>query len=162
ARLFLREAAAQPDCPEILNAHRISGQTCWYFGDFAGAHDHFQKTIELCDQARHGDFANRFDQDPRATAEICDALTLWVLGRIDEALPLADRALTHAESAEHAPTMAHALVWAARLGLVRRDSEAVATYSQALADIVSRYELPAVWAGWVTFLQGWAKRSDAA
>ena len=56
--------------------------------------------FELCDQARHGDFANRFDQDPRATAEICDALTLWVLGRIDEALPLADRALTHAESAE--------------------------------------------------------------
>jgi hypothetical protein len=39
--------------------------------------------------------------------------------------------------------MAHALVWAARLGLVRRDPERVATYSQALADIVSRYELPA-------------------
>ena len=82
AELFLREATARPNCPETLVAHRISGITCFYFGDFAGAHDHFQKTIELYDQARHGDFANRFGQDPRAAAEIGDALTLWVLGRI--------------------------------------------------------------------------------
>ncbi len=81
AELFLREATARPNCPETLIAHRISGVTCFYFGDFAGAHDHFQKTIELYDQARHADFANRFGQDSRAAAEIHDAVTLWVLGR---------------------------------------------------------------------------------
>jgi hypothetical protein len=37
--------------------------------------------------------------------------------------------------------------------------EAVATYSQALADLVSRYDLPAFSAGMV-FFQGWAKSSD--
>jgi len=162
AELFLREATARPNCPEAMIAHRISGITCWYFGDFADAHDHFQKTVELYDQARHGDFANRFGQDPRAGAEIFDALTVWVLGRIDEALRLADRALADAESVAHAPTMVQALAYAARLGLVRCSPEAVATYSQALADIVSRYDLPAWWAGWVTFLQGWAKWSDGA
>src|SRR5262249_17955296 len=47
AELFLREATARPNCPEALIAHRISGTTRWYFGDFAGAHEHFQKTIEL-------------------------------------------------------------------------------------------------------------------
>src|SRR5262249_25013590 len=41
AELFLREATARPDCPETLVAHRISGNTCFYFGDFAGAHQHF-------------------------------------------------------------------------------------------------------------------------
>jgi tetratricopeptide (TPR) repeat protein len=143
AELFLREATTRPDCPEALIAHRNSGITCWYFGDFADAHDHFQKAIQLYNPASHGDFANRFGADPRATTEIFDALALWVLGRIDDSYRLADRALTDAESAAHAPTMAHALVWAARLGLVRRDPERVATYSQALADIVSRYELPA-------------------
>jgi predicted ATPase len=51
AELFLREATARPDCPEAVVAHRISGQTCWYFGDFAGAHDHFHKAIELYDPA---------------------------------------------------------------------------------------------------------------
>ncbi|MBV8337402.1 MAG: hypothetical protein JO358_18560, partial [Alphaproteobacteria bacterium] len=162
AELFLHAATAWPDCREALVAHRISGNTCLYFGNFVGAHSHFQKTIELYHQARHGDFANRFGQDPRAAAEIWDALTLWVLGRIDEALPLADRALADAEWAAHAPTMGYALLFATLLGLLRRNPEAVATYSQALTDIVSRYDLPALWVGHAEFFRGWAKRSDGA
>src|SRR6516165_2256182 len=162
AELFLCEATARLDCPETLIAHRTFGLTCWYLGDFAGAHDQFRKTIELYDPARHGDFANRFGQDPRAGTEIGDALTLWVLGRIDEALRLADRALADAESAAHAPTMGYVRVFAARLALFRYSSEGVATYSRALADIVSRYDLPAIWAGAAVFFQGWAKRSGAA
>jgi predicted ATPase len=75
-------------------------------------------------------------------------------------LLLADRALIDAES--HAPTMAHALTWAALLGLWWCNPEAVATYSQALANIVSRYGLAANWAGFAVFFQGWANRSDAA
>jgi len=159
AELFLREAAARPDCPEALIGHRISGVTRLHFGDFAGAHDHLRKTIELYDPARHGDFANRFGQDPRAATEIFDALTLWVLGRIDEALPIADRALADAQAAAHAPTMTFALLYAALLGLIRCDAEAVATYSQALADTASRYDLST---GFAVFLQGWAKSSDGA
>jgi len=76
AELFLRDVTARPDCPETLIAHRVSGCNCFQFGDFAGAHQHFQKTIQLYDQARHADFANRFGQDPRASAEILDALAL--------------------------------------------------------------------------------------
>jgi hypothetical protein len=48
--------------------------------------------------------------------------------------------------------MGQALGYAAVLGLVRCNPEAVANYGQALADIVSRYDLPAFWVGWVTFL----------
>src|SRR5262249_54425585 len=146
-----------PNCPEALVAHRISGITCLYFGDFAGAHEHFRNTVELYDQARHADFANRFGQDPRAAAEAYDAVALWVLGRVDEALRFAERALTDAESAAHAPTMGYVLRGAALLGLVRYNPEAVATYSQALAEIVSRYDLPAIWAGTAAFFQGWTR-----
>jgi len=137
AELFLREAAARPDCPETLVAHLVSGNARIYFGDFAGAHEHFQKTIELYNPARHADFANRFGQDPRASAEIRDA-------------------------AAHAPTVANALLRAAFLGLFRHNPEAVATYSQALADIVSRYDLLPWWAGFAVFYQGWASWSDRA
>src|ERR1700757_2436904 len=135
AELFLREATARPDCPETLIAHRVSGCTCLQFGDFAGAHQHFQRTIELSDQARHANFAGRFGQDPGASAEILNALALWVLGRVDESLRVADRALADAESTDHGATMGHALAYAAFLGLFRRNPEAVATYSQALTDI---------------------------
>jgi predicted ATPase len=162
AELFLREATAPPNCPEALVGHKISGVTCFYFGDFAGAHKHFQKTVELYKPARHADFATRFGHDPREDAEAFDALALWVLGKVDKALRLADRALADAEASAHAPTMAHALNIAALLGLVRCNPEAVVTYSQALADIVSRYDLSALWAGWAVFLQGWVKWSDGA
>jgi class 3 adenylate cyclase/predicted ATPase len=162
AELFLREATARPDCPETLVAHRDSGLTCFYFGDFADAHQRFQKTIELYEPARHADFANRFGTDFRAGPAISDALTLWILGRIDEALPLAERALADAETAAHAPTTCRTLGYAAVLGLVRCNPEAVATYSQALADIVPRYDLPAFAAGQTVFFQGWAKWSNAA
>jgi predicted ATPase len=158
---FLREATARPDCPETLIAYRVSGCTCLQFGDFAGAHQHFQKTIELYDQARHAGFADRFGQDPRASAEILDALALWVLGRVDNSLRLADRALADARSAGHAATMAHALAYAAFLGLFRRNLELVAIYSQALADTVSRYDFPAYWAGIAVFLQSWATSRPA-
>jgi len=162
ADLFLREATAQPDCLEALIAHRVSGTKCLYFGDFADAHEHFHKTVELYDRARHGDFANRFGTDPRVVAELQDALTRWVLGRVDEGLGLADRALAEAKSAAHAPTMATALEHAARLGLLRYSRETVATYSLALADTLSCYDLPAYYAGWVAFFQGWAKWPDGA
>jgi predicted ATPase len=162
AELFLSEATSRPDFPEALIAHRISGVTCLYFGDFFVAHQHFQKAIELYDQAWHGDFDSRFGLDPRAAAEIWDAVSLWVLGQIDDSLRLADRAVTGAESEGHAPTMGHALGYAAFLGLFRRNPEAVATYSHAFADIVSRYNLPAFMAGVAVFYQGWAKWSDGA
>jgi len=161
AELFLREAVARPDCPETLVAHRVSGTTCLYFGDFADAHEHLQKSIKLYDQAWHGDFASRFVHDPRAAAEIRDAIALWVLGRVEDSLRIADHALADARSAAHAPTMGFALANAAVLGLLRRNPEAVATYSQALADIVYRYDLPG-FAGGAVFFQGWARWSDRA
>jgi class 3 adenylate cyclase/predicted ATPase len=160
AELFLREATVLPNCPEALVGHRISGVTCFYFGDFASAHEHFQKTVELYDQARHADFANRFGHDSREAAEAYDALALWVLGTVDEALRLADRALADAELSAHAPTMAHALDIAALLGLVRCNPETVATYSRALADTLSRYDFPALWAGMAAFFQGWTRWSQ--
>jgi adenylate cyclase len=51
------------------------------------------------------------------------------------------------------------------LGLLRRNPEAVATYSQAAADIASQYDLPGNWAALgeeTGFFRGWAKRSEAA
>jgi predicted ATPase len=58
--------------------------------------------------------------------------------------------------------MGYVLAFAARLGFLRYSPEVVATYSQALADIVSRFDLPAFWGGLAVFFQGWAKWSDGS
>jgi class 3 adenylate cyclase/tetratricopeptide (TPR) repeat protein len=63
AELFLREIEVQPSLPQACVGHRIFGTTCWYLGDFAGAHHHLEKALSLYDRAAHGDFANRFGQD---------------------------------------------------------------------------------------------------
>ena len=94
--------------------------------------------------------------------EILDALTLWVLGRNRRGFAPCRPALADAESAAHAPTIGHALAFAAFLALFRCKPEAVATYSQAYADIVSRYDLPAYCAGIAVFFQAWVKCSDCA
>jgi hypothetical protein len=99
---------------------------------------------------------------PAATAEVYDAFALWVLGEVDEALRFAHRALADAESAAHAPTMGQVPHLAAFLELVRYDPETVATCGRALADIVSRYDLPGFLAGITVFFQGWASSSDGA
>ena len=52
------------------------------------------------------------------------------------------------------------LTLAALLGLVRYNPKTVATCAQALADIVSRYDLPAFMPGRAAFFQGWS--SEAA
>jgi len=70
AELFLREATSRPDCPEAVIAHRTSGTTCFYFGDFAGAHEHYQKTIELYDQTRHGDRQPVRPGSPRCSGDL--------------------------------------------------------------------------------------------
>jgi predicted ATPase len=161
AARFLREATTGPDCAEAQIAYRICGYTCFCSGDFAHAHEHFREALERYDQARHGNFASRFSWDPRAAAAIGDALALWALGRIDEALQLAGRTLADAESAGHAVTLGYVQTYAALLGLYRRNPEAVAACSQAFARIVSRYGLPDLWPG-ADFFRGWAKWSGGA
>jgi predicted ATPase len=140
-------------------AHRLSGHTRWYLGDYAEAHEHYRKSIQLYEPARHGDFANRFGQDPRAAAEAYDALAVWARGPVDESLCLADRALADAESAAHVPTMAAVHFYRALLGLLRRSPEAAAADGQALANIASQCDLPGFWVGFAAFSRGWASWS---
>ena len=137
-------------------AHRIFGGTSFFFGDYAAAHDHFQESLALYDAGKHGELIKRFGQHPWAAAEIWDALALWILGRIDESLRLADRALADAGSVEHPPTLAYVHLFRALLGLLRRNAEATAAASQALADIVSQY---GAFTGYATFNRGWASWS---
>ena len=58
--------------------------------------------------------------------------------------------------------MTYVLAMAAPLGLLQYNRAAVSPCSQAMADIVSRYGLPAYIAGFAVFFQGWAKWSDGA
>jgi tetratricopeptide (TPR) repeat protein len=136
AELFLREIEAQPSLPQACVGHRIFGTTCWYLGDFAGAHHHLEKALSLYDRAAHGDFANRFGQDIAVSAEYFDALTLYPLGHVEQALARADQALADAQLTAHVPTFMQLYFWRWFLGAVRRDADSAAADAQAASALV--------------------------
>ncbi len=106
---FSQEIEARPGSPEALIGHRTLGLTHFCGGDFAAAAQHLRQVLQLYDRERHRDLADRFGQDPGANARIFLALSLWIMGEIDEALSHAELAFAQAQSSGHPPTIAYVL-----------------------------------------------------
>jgi predicted ATPase len=156
ASLFLREIEAQPHLPEASVGHRIFGATCWYLGDFAAAHRHLETAFGLYDRAAHADFANRFGQDVAVSAGYFDALALFSLGHVDEAVRRIDHARSSAEATAHVPTLIQLRFWRFFLGALRRRPDWVAADAQALSALVAEHNVN-TFVGYATFAEGWTK-----
>ena len=156
ATLFLHEIEAQPHLPEACVGHRIFGTTRWYVGDFTGAHRHLATALGLYDRAAHGDFANRFGQDVGVSAGYFDALALFPLGHVDEAVRRVDQARSDAETAAHVPTLIQLHFWRFFLGVLRRRPNSVAADVQALSALVAQHNVN-TFVGYATFADGWTK-----
>ena len=154
AELFLHEVEADPNVPEACVGHRIFGTTCWYMGEFAKAHEHLQRALSLFDRRQHQDFMHRFGQDVGSRGGIFDALALYALGHVDEALQRADRAGKEASTTAHVPTLAQLHYWRFFLGLVRGRPDWVLTDVNSFSRLVSEHNLR-IFAGFLTFAQGW-------
>jgi hypothetical protein len=76
AELFLHDVEADQSLPEACVGHRVFASTCWYIGEFAKAHEHLQRALNLFDPKQHQDFMHRFGQDVGSQAGIFDALAL--------------------------------------------------------------------------------------
>jgi tetratricopeptide (TPR) repeat protein len=111
AELFLHDVEADPSLPEACVGHRVFGSTCWYIGEFAKAHEHLQRALNLFDPKQHQDFMHRFGQDVGSQAGIFDALALYGLGHVDEALHRADQAGKNASITAHVPTLVQLHYW---------------------------------------------------
>jgi hypothetical protein len=79
------------------------------------------------------------------------------MGQIEEALNVADLAVTQALSGMHIPTMVYVRSFKALLSVLRSDSDVGATDCQAFADLISQHDLPPVWVAHRTFYLGWMK-----
>jgi hypothetical protein len=117
----------------------------WYMGEFTRAHDHLQLALNLFDRERHHDFMHRFGQDVASQGGIFDALALYGLGRVDEALRCAEQAGKAAEATARF-----------LLGLVRGRPVSVLTDVNSLSRLVAEHDLR-VFAGYAMFAQGWLK-----
>jgi predicted ATPase len=154
AARFLREVEEQPQLPEAFVGHRIFGVTSWYVGNHTSAHDHFQKALNLYDPTVHSDFANRFGQNNGISAGYFDALALYPLGHIDQALRRVEQAERDAKATAHVPTLVQLHYWKFLLGAVRREPDSVMIDAETFLALVSQHDLPS-FVGYATFIQGW-------
>ena len=141
ASLFLREIEAQSHSPEACVGHRIFGATRWYIGDFTGAHRHLETALGLYDRAAHGDFANRFGQDVGVSAGYFDALALFPLGHVDEAVRRVDQARSDAEATAHVPTLIQLHFWRFFLRRAAATTHSVAADVRALSALVAQHNV---------------------
>jgi len=139
----------------LIDAHHLSGSTYFFLGRFDEAKHHLLTAISLDDPNQHRSLALRYGQDPGITARIILARTLWILGEVEQAEPLALEAIRMARAAEHPYTLVFTLVFLSRIySAVRNATRTLELTDEAIA-VSTQYSFE-LGLAWATSSQGWA------
>jgi predicted ATPase/DNA-binding winged helix-turn-helix (wHTH) protein len=118
----------------LLQAHQALGGTLYHRGELVAARSHLEQGLALYRPEEHLADAVRSDQDPGLACVRYAALTLWLLGYPDQSQQRSQQALALAQASRHPPSLAAALVIAARVhqhrgegSLARERAEATVT-----------------------------------
>ena len=161
ARSMLERARSQNNEGHRLAALRSLAISQMVTGAPALASETFDQVRELAAALRQRSqqqriaVADRFAADPEIATEFHVCLTLWSLGRIDEACALSARAMTAARAIGHAHTLGHALSHAAIFALACRDLDAALALSAEAIEFATRRDME-LWAGYGSMLHGFA------
>ena len=64
AAALLNDCEARPNSPEAGVAHRVSGITCWFAGEYREARDHLETALAMFQPGRDDELAFRLGVDP--------------------------------------------------------------------------------------------------
>jgi class 3 adenylate cyclase len=98
AAVSLHDVDGEPDSPEAGVAHRITGITSWFAGEFVEARGHLERALALFEPGRDDDQAFHFGLDGGVAALANLAISTWALGDVERATSLVVR--THARIEE--------------------------------------------------------------
>jgi class 3 adenylate cyclase/predicted ATPase len=154
AAAFLHDVETLPNPPEACVAHRANGITNWFVGEFVVARGHFAKALAVFDPESDGDLAFRFGHDPGVGAMAYQALTLWPLGEIDEAVRLSEDVMARTSQITHVATIAYARLHVAMFEMMRGDVARATLLARGLVDFTREHELK-LWGAFAVFLDGW-------
>lgn len=107
--------------------------------------------------------ADRLGADPEIATQFHICLTLWSLGRVDEARTLANQAVAAARELGHAHTVGHAVTHGAIFAVVCRDADRALELSTESIAFAGKHEME-LWKGYGPILHGFALalKGDAA
>jgi tetratricopeptide (TPR) repeat protein len=142
ADAFLNDVRAIPNSSEAGVAHRASGITHWFAGEYREAREHLERALALFQPGRDDDLAFSFGQDAGGTAMLYLALTSWPLGDIRRATSLVRDAEARITSLAHIGTRANGTTLTALFELMCGDLVRTALSAIELARLTREHDLP--------------------
>jgi predicted ATPase len=141
----------------LLQAHHSAWPTSAYDGDFTTAIHHIERGLTLYDERAHSHHAIVYvGHDPAVCAHTVGAVVTCILGYPERAESQARAGIGLARRLGHAPTLAHALWFTAKLHIVQNKiDEVCAVTTELLALCEEQHLVPPAMAG--TIFQGWSK-----
>jgi class 3 adenylate cyclase len=141
----------------LLQAHHCAWPAEMFAGNFNLAHEHIEAGLALYDKDAHRDHAVLYHgHDPAVCGSVTDALLLQALGQPDSSVGRVDHGLALARDLAHAPSLIHALGFAAETHFLRRDPVRVATLVAEWLPMASEFGSPVGVAN-AMMMNGWAK-----
>jgi predicted ATPase len=161
ATAFLGDVDSRLDSPIAGVAHRVSGSTHWFAGEYRQAQEHLERALALFQPGRDDDLAFRFGHDAGVAAMLYFALTSWPLGDIKRAVFLVGDAEARIANLAHIGTRAFGKMHAAMFELMRGDFSCAAPNTVELARLTRDHDLP-MWRAYALFFEGLARAESGA
>jgi predicted ATPase len=161
AAVSLRDVETKRDSPEAGVAHRITGITCWFAGEFVEAQGHLDRALALFEPGRDDDQAFHFGLDGGVAALANLAISTWALGDFERATSLVVRTHVRIGEVTHVNTRAWGGMILCMFDLMRHDRLHAAQNAFELARLQREHEL-VMFRGFAVFLESWARATGDA
>jgi len=155
AEACLHDVRRWPGSPEAGIAHRVSGITSWFQGDYPGARVHLEQALAAYDHERDHHMVAGFAWDPGVPAMFYLAVVLWTVGEVDRSVGLMEQALNLALGSGHVPTIGYARICTCIFAAIRRKFGEAAPHAEKLVGLARERGLPQMLA-YGTFVLGWS------
>ncbi len=145
----------------ILQSHHALETSLFWCGRFAEALEHMRLGLAIYELERHGSHAAVYGgHDPAVCCLAFQSMAMWICGYFDQAERSGENAILLARQLQQPASLAHAQQISCRLGVFRRDAEAVAPKAEALVEFTTMHgfrhplALAQVTQGWAMAKQG--------
>ena len=161
AAVSLRDVEAKRNSPEAGVAHRITGITCWFAGEFVEARGHLERALALFEPGRDDDQAFHFGLDGGVAALANLAISTWALGDFERVASLVVRTRARIGEVTHVNTRAWGGMILCMFDLMRHDRMHAVQNAFELARLQREHEL-VMFRGFAVFLESWARATGDA
>ncbi|MEE9218990.1 MAG: hypothetical protein V3U98_07975, partial [Acidobacteriota bacterium] len=152
--LSLADRESDPDL--LLQAHHAAWTTDFFSGDLLSCRDHAAQGVALYKPEEH--HAHKFlygGHDPGVCCRDTASSVLWHLGYADQALVMANEAVSLAQDISHLFSLAIALNSLAMLHQQRRKPRLTQEYAEATIELCTEQEFAPSYLAAATVLRGW-------